>query len=53
MPYSQLGWGMGWLPMNMGSGVSASFVRKNHIFATRPEDRTSGGGSRGQPHGRI
>jgi hypothetical protein len=31
-PYPHLGWGMGRLPMNMGSGTSASFFRKNHTF---------------------
>jgi hypothetical protein len=30
--YRKLGWGTGWLPVNMGSGASASFLRNNHTF---------------------
>jgi hypothetical protein len=32
MLYPQLGSGMGRLPMNMGSGMIVSFVRKIHTF---------------------
>jgi hypothetical protein len=31
-PYPKLGWGMGQLPMNTGSDMTASFLRKIHIF---------------------
>jgi hypothetical protein len=35
--YHQLGWGIGRLPINMGSGASMSFLRKNHTFCHQSE----------------
>jgi hypothetical protein len=32
IPSPQLGCGMGQLPVNMRSGASASFLKKNHTF---------------------
>jgi hypothetical protein len=31
-PYPQLGWKLGRLPITAGSGMPASFRRKNHSF---------------------
>jgi hypothetical protein len=31
-PFFQLGWVVGRLPVTIGSGTSASFLRKNHSF---------------------
>jgi hypothetical protein len=30
--YPQLGWGMGWLPVNTGSSMLKLFLRKNYTL---------------------
>jgi hypothetical protein len=41
-PYPLLDWGIGRLPVNMGSSASALFLRKNHTFCHSFEDLDMG-----------